>query len=374
MPSIDLFLIAAEPSADLHGASLIKALLAEKPDLRIAAIAGPLMRKLPIQTYFAMEQFQVMGFIDVLKAFPKLARLFFQVKKTILSLDPKAVVSIDYPGFNLRLAASLKNRGFKGKWVHYICPSVWAWGKGRIPKMAKTLDLLLTLFPFEKPFFASTSLPVEYTGHPLVSQIPKNGCRVGKQSSLLAIFPGSRKAEIKKNLPLQLAAAEILAKQIPSLRIGISIAHVALSPLIHALSSRYSHLHFYEPDQKYDLMRQAKMAIATSGTVNLELALHNVPTIVNFAIRPLDQFIAQTIFRIDLPFYCIVNIIVSKQIFPEFFGSKLTLNALASEAYALWTQEEKYAACEEGCLAVRDAFGVNKGPQAAAKQILTKVG
>lgn len=380
MPSpIDLFIIAAEPSADLHGANLIQSLLTRHPNLQIGAIAGPLMRKLPIQTVFPMENFQVMGFIDVIKALPKLIFYFFCVRKKILNLNPKAVVSIDYPGFNLRLAASLKKKGYSGKLIHYICPSVWAWGKGRIPQMAKTLDLLLTIFPFEKNFFDKTPLKVEYTGHPLTAQIPSSAYQeelknreFGKQDlHLLAIFPGSRKSEILRNFPIQLAAASILVKKIPNLKIGISIAHPLLAPLIYSLSKNYpASLLFYNPNQKSELMLTAKAAIATSGTVTLELALYNVPSVVNFAISPLDLFIAQKIFRINLPFYCIVNIILSRRVFTELFGPRLTADSLAGKLYKLWTEEQEYSDTQKGCKEMRDALGSNHGADIAAQAIL----
>ena len=168
---MDLFIATGEMSGDLHGAKLIHELLALQPNLQIGAVAGPKMRELPITEFFPMESLRVMGFIDVFLALPKLARQFFAIRNQILKLNPKAVVFIDYPGLHLRLARSLRKKGFKGKLVHFICPTVWAWGKKRIPQMGKTLDLLLTLFPFEKKCFAHTKLPVQYVGHPLALSV-----------------------------------------------------------------------------------------------------------------------------------------------------------------------------------------------------------
>lgn len=365
----DLFIIAAEPSGDLHGSRLIEALLAKRSDLKIGAVAGPLMRAQRIEALFAMEKLQAMGFIDVLGALPGIARQFFAIRKKILSLNPKGVVCIDYPGFNLRLEASLRKHGYRGKIIHYVCPTVWAWGKKRIYRMAETLDLLLTLFPFEKECFSSTSLRVEYVGHPLVSQI-RPAEMTNQKANILALFPGSRKTEILRNFSLQMAAAKKLLELDPTLEIAVSVAQSSFEPLLRSLSQG-TPVRFYSFNQKIELMRAAKAAIATSGTVTLELALHAVPTVVNFAIRPLDLFIAQKIFRIDLPFYCIVNIAVSKRVFPELFGPNLTPDSLFFWARKLLADDSARAEVQAGCALLRKSLGTQDGASAAAQSIIS---
>ncbi len=302
-----------------------------------------------------MENLQVMGFLDVLVALPKLCRQFYQIRDKILELKPKAVICIDYPGFHLKLAKSLKKKGFKGKLIHMVAPTVWAWKKGRIPQMAQTLDLLLTFFPFEPQCFAHTPLPTHYVGHPLSSAVqnfqPK-GQFLGQK--ILGIFPGSRKTEIERNLPIQLAVAKRLQQMDPSFKIVISNAQ---DPI----------------EQNYELMRASYLALATSGTVTLELALHNTPTIVSFAIRRLDCFIAQKIFRINLPFYCIANIVVNKQVFPEFFGPNFTEEALFLAARSLACDERLRKICQTGCGEVRQALGQTEAAKEAAIKIFSSV-
>ena len=197
----DLFISAGELSGDLHGAKLVEELLKAHPKLKIAAVAGPKMRAMKIKPYFRMETLSVMGFVDVFFSLHKIIKQFYAVRRKILELQPKAVLLIDYPGFHLRLAESLKKKGYQGKIIHYICPTVWAWGKKRIFQMAKNLDLLLTIFPFEPQYFSKTNLPVRYVGHPLISQMQPT---ILERKKILALFPGSREAQIEKNLPLQL--------------------------------------------------------------------------------------------------------------------------------------------------------------------------
>ena len=365
----DLFLLAAEPSADLQGAKLVEELLKQRPGIQIGAMAGPRMRTLPIEAHFQMESLQVMGFVDVVASLPKIARQFFAVREKILALQPKAVVCIDYPGFNLRLERSLRKKGYRGKLIHYVCPSVWAWGKKRIPLMEENLDLLLTLFPFEKECFSGSPLRVEYVGHPLTAAIHEEQ---REESNLLALFPGSRATEIERNFPLQLRVAEELMKQDQSLEVAVSISHADREARIREIGKGFP-LKFVPPDKNYDLMKTCRLALATSGTATLELALHGTPALVNFAIRPLDVFLAQKIFRIQLPFYCIVNIIASKRVFPELFGPHLTPEKFISEAALLWFDRGRREECRRECGEVRKLLGEKAASEEAARLVLENI-
>ena len=274
-----------------------------------------------------------MGFVGILSSLPRLIAQFFKIRNQILRKNPKAALFIDYPGFNLRLERSLRKKGFQGKIIHYVCPTVWAWGKGRIALIEENVDLLLCLFPFEKTYFSNKRLQVEYIGHPLANKIESTS---QMRANILAIFPGSRVQEIKKNLKIQLQAAKEIQKQDPSAEIAISISQENKRALIEQIVKDFP-CKLVPPDESYSLMKRARIALATSGTVTLELALHKTPTIVNYAINRLDQFLAQKIFRINLPYYCIVNIIADREIFPEFFGSQLKEKAFCDAAKNLWT-------------------------------------
>src|SRR3990167_4995403 len=163
----DIFMVAGEVSGDKLGGTLVESILKKQKDLELIGIGGPEMRAHGLFPIIPMEELQVMGFIDVIKHLPRLFKIFRRTVQTILDLNPKVVVTIDYPGFNLRLAKKLRKKGYQGKICHVVCPSVWAWGKKRIQTLADNYDLLLTLLPFEKPLFGKTSLRVEYIGHPL---------------------------------------------------------------------------------------------------------------------------------------------------------------------------------------------------------------
>lgn len=308
-----IFLFTGEKSGDDRGENLVRSLKALCPNVRLIGVPGPKMRALGVESIIPMEEFQVMGFIDVLFALPRLFRLFRTVKKAIIESAPDAVVTIDYPGFSLRLARALWKMNHPAKRIHYVCPSVWAWGKKRIPLMATILDQLITILPFEKKYFAKTKLPIAYAGNPLLLNNHER-----KKENLLAIFPGSRTKEIVRNLPLQLAAAKKTG-----LPISISCAAPDKLALIQSLA----------PGEKITLeplIPKAAFAIATSGTITLELALAGVPTVVTYAITPLDTFLAKKIFRINLAHYALPNIIAGGAVFPEHFGPDCTLEKVSA--------------------------------------------
>ena len=363
----DLYLVAGEPSADKLGAPIAAALFEKIPHLQMAGIAGPCLRELNVRGSTRMEELQVMGFSAVAAALPRLANLFIRTRNEILQLNPKAVLTIDYPGFNLRLARSLRRRGYKGKIIHAVCPSVWAWRKKRIPLMAENLDLLLCLFPFEKECFAHTPLPVEHIGHPLVSKVNAHisfpafheyyGLK--REKPILALFPGSRKSVIRRNLPLQLAAAKELSSRYS---IALSLSHPDRRKLLRSLAPT---LPLIEPAHTYDLMRSAHLALATSGTITLELALFGTPTVVNYSLSPVDCFLAKRIFRINLPHYCIVNILAKREVLPELIGPHLNAVSLQKKAETLIREE-----CIQGCREIQALLGNANAPAMAAEKIL----
>ncbi|NGX37693.1 MAG: Lipid-A-disaccharide synthase [Chlamydiae bacterium] len=352
-----IFLFAGETSGDLHGEKLILSLKNQFPQARLFGVGGPKMRAAGLECILPMEKFQVMGFVDVFFALPRLIRQFFRLRKTLLKEKPDVVLFIDYPGFNLALAKSLYKRAFPGKICHYICPSVWAWGKKRIPKMENILDQLFVIFPFETNLFNPQKLPVHYVGHPLVHRIAADSSTpidIHPQYRVVALFPGSREKELLRNFPMQLRVAKNLLNKYPDLFFVVSVAEPSFSrKLDEMLRMQGFHARdrilFIESSQNASLMKRSTLAIAKSGTNNLELALFQVPTVVTYGISPLDLFIAKNILRIRLPHYCIVNIIAEKRIFPELIGPHFTEKTLFSHADRLLGSPQALQECREKC-------------------------
>lgn len=363
--ALDLFVFAGETSGDAHGGAILTALKELRPDLTLQGVAGPCMRAAGVEVLLPMEHFQVMGFTAVLKALPRLLRAFYKIKRHILTTKPSCVLLIDYPGFNMRMAKALRKGGYQGKIVHYICPTVWAWGKERIETLVSTLDELLVIFPFEPPFFASTPLRVTYTGNPSFDAVadhrydPSWEEHVGlpDKKDLLAIFPGSRASEVAHNLSFQLQAARRLCALLPNLVCVISLAHESLRALVQEELNRSG---LRENDQafllpkayNYELMRKSRAAIATSGTITLELALHKTPTVVVYYVSWLNALFAKYYLKLSLPYYCIVNILTDRQVFPELMHHELSVTSLTSTLLSLLEDSKERAQCLEGL----DAF------------------
>lgn len=365
------FIFAGESSADLHGEKLILSLLTREPQLDIWGVGGPLMRAAGLRCILPMEEFQVMGFIDVFFALPRLLRHFSFIKKMILKHNPEAAVFIDYPGFNLRMEDRLRKAGYAGFLCHYICPSVWAWGKKRIPLMVRNLDLLLTIFPFEAELFKDTTLNAYYIGNPLIQRIPA----VERQDDVktIALFPGSRKKEIERNFPLFLKVAKQLLKTHPQLQFVVSLSHERFIPLLRSFLKKED-VQFPLESDSYNLMRKADLAIAKSGTVTLELALHNIPTVVTYGISKLDLFLAKHIFKIRLPYYCLVNILHGGEVFPELIGPHFTYGTLLEKATAFLNDSNLRASCRTKCAAIRAQLGTQNASDTAATLLLSQLG
>ncbi len=377
-----IFLLAGEPSGDLHGSLLIKKLRYAEPSIRIVGVGGPEMRKQGLDSFMGIEDFSVMGFTDVFKNLPQLYQKFKLLRNFILEQQFDAVIFIDYPGLNLRLANSLRKSGFKKKLIHYISPSVWAWGKNRINKMENTLDLLLTIFPFEKAYFDKSSLKVEYVGNPIIENIQNYPYQEDWATTLalpsppsLAIFPGSRLSEITRNLPKQLKAAEKLAISKSELTFGISYANENSLKLILEMISGFSenfkkNVFFIPKKFTYELMKDSKVAIAKSGTVTLELALHQKPTVVVYELSKLNYFLAKYIFRIRLPHYCIVNIISNKTVFPELIAQNFSSENLHEHIDCFYKNDHLRNHCIKDCQKIHHQLSGESASSNAATAIL----
>ncbi|CUI16178.1 putative lipid A disaccharide synthase [Candidatus Protochlamydia naegleriophila] len=378
----DCFIFAGESSGDLHGSRLLKALKNGPTFNSFRGIGGPLMRQEGLECLFKMESFQVMGFSDVIKALPSLWKHFYAIRNHILDTKPTCTILIDYPGFNLRLAKALRKGGYQGKIVQYICPTVWAHGKKRIEAMVSSLDLLLTIYPFESDLFAKTSLKATYIGNPLVETVQKHAYQphwkqvlnIPEEQQLIAIFPGSRLGEIQRHTQHQLQVAYKLKEKYPSLGFAISCAHDDLYPILQEQIKKTpleqgKDIHLVPRAYSYELMKECSMALAKSGTVTLELALHRKPSVVLYTLTALNYYIAKYWMRLNLPHYCIVNILGKKEIFPELIGRELDCDRLYENLDALLQKNSLYTSIEKECASIQQQLGTHSASSQASQAI-----
>lgn len=377
-----LFVFAGEPSGDMHGSHLIRHLKEKAPHLSLMGIAGPKMRQEALSGPLKMEDFEVMGFSDVLMALPRLISHFYCIRDTILKHQPDGVVLIDYPGFNLRLAAALRKKGYQGKIIQYVSPSVWAWGKHRIDKMESSLNLLLTIYPFEKAFFTGRQLAVDYVGSPLKSYIRNHHYHAGwkqtlsipENTPLIAIFPGSRQGEMMRNLPILLEAAAKLKQDGIEASFAISCFSNTVQNLLDVHLKQFPILkgsvYCIPREYTYELMKESRCAMAKSGTITLELALHHCPTVVIYKLSRLNRLYAQYLLRVNLPHYCIVNILAKKEVFPELIAQGLSAENLYRQTKSLFLEGDKREACLTSCKIIEHSLGNHDAGAQAAEAIL----
>lgn len=378
------FIFAGEASGDLHGSRLIQSLQEETKSSAksICGVGGPRMRQAGLECLIPMEEFQVMGFSDVLLSLPRLWKLFYQIRDIILKMKPECVILIDYPGFNLRLAQALRKQGYTGKLIQYICPTVWAHGKKRIATLESYYDLLLTIYPFEASYFTQTRLKVEYIGNPLAETIRTHTyqadwhAQIGlpPDKDVIALFPGSRLGEIQRHIPLQLKAAALLKQDYPHLLFALSCAQESLQSPLLSLAQQGSlqlnkELYIVPPRYHYDLMKDCKTALAKSGTVTLELAFHQVPTVVHYELSTLNYLFAKFVLKLQLPHYCIVNILSNQTLFPELMGRCQSPVELKKHLENIHFNPDRYQFIQKGCEKLKEQIGLKHSHQCASKAI-----
>lgn len=313
-----IYIIAGEASGDLHGSNLIKALQEENSRLDFRFWGGDLMAKYAGKPVKHIKELAFMGFIEVLMNLKTIMSNIKFCKQDILAYQPDALVLIDYPGFNLRIAEWAKTQNIKV--YYYISPQVWAWKQSRVYKIRKSVDHMFTILPFEEDFYAKFNFPVEYVGHPLLDAIEQfklnpqseqafRGQHGLSEKPIVAILPGSRKQEIKVKLPIMLEALkgldqyEIVVAGAPALDREFYTPFFAHSEvkIIHGAT--------------YDLLNYAQSAIVTSGTATLETALFNVPEVVCYKASSISYYIAKRLVKIK--YISLVNLIMDRQVVTE---------------------------------------------------------
>jgi len=315
-----LLVIAGEDSGDMHAADVIRALKERRPDVTVWGIGGEKLRAEGMELLHDTREMDVMGFVEVFKRYPFFKRTFNEVLAETDQRKPDAALLVDYPGFNLRLAKELKKRGVKV--LYYVCPQVWAWNRGRIPKMAKIIDRLMVIFPFEVAVFKDVDLKVDFVGHPMVDELRE--CRAKEPAPLpwngkkkIALLPGSRKQEIIYILPRLLEAAKLLEDSRPDISFLIPVPErrLALVESILQKARKAPRNLSIVTGKAREVLKQADAAFVTSGTATLEAALLRCPTVLVYCTSPANYLFARALIRI--PWLGIANIVSGKEIMPE---------------------------------------------------------
>lgn len=328
-----LYFVAGEVSGDTHGAALLRALHARQPGLTFHGRGGPRMQAVAgtdIEDW--TEEAAVVGLWEVLKKYGYFRRQFDRVLAEIERLSPAAVVLIDYPGFNLRLAKALRERYRRPlKILYYISPQVWAWHRGRIPKMARSLDLMLCIFPFEPPLYAPAGLRSVFVGHPLIDSLAAEPPQT-RETDLVGLFPGSRRREVSKIFPVMVEAARLLRRGCPGLRFATAAPSERIARELAVLRDAAGWTADELPigvGNSRQLMARATAGMVASGTATVEAASLGMPLVIVYKVAPLTYWVGRAVIRV--PFLGMINLLAEKEIAREFLQGAALPGAIAAE-------------------------------------------
>lgn len=367
-----VYLVAGELSGDILGAGLMRELRARYPDVEFRGMGGPRMEAQGLQSRFPLETLSVMGLVEVLKHLPELIRVRRTLREDALAWQPDIMIGIDAPDFNTGLEKQLREAGVTT--AHYVSPSVWAWRQGRVKKIAKAVDGMLTLLPFEADFYRQHRVPVAFVGHPLADELPLVNDRQAAREALglkldgpvLALLPGSRGNEVRFMGATFLAAVTLLCQRHPGLQVVIPAATALRHRELAELLSGYPALHpsvTLLDGQAREAMVASDAVLLTSGTAALEAMLCHRAMVVAYKMAPATHWLAQRLVKtawISLP-----NLIAQESVVPELIQHAASPEAIALQVGELLEDASTRQALEERFAAMHAALQRNASQRAA---------
>lgn len=343
---LTIFLVAGEPSGDRLGAALMAGLRELAPGVRFAGVGGPLMQAEGLDSLFPMEELSIMGLVEVLPKYRHLKRRIRETAEAALASGATALVTIDSPDFCLRVARIVKDARPAMRTIHYVAPSVWAWRPGRAAKMARVIDHVLALLPFEPPYMQAAGMTCDFVGHPVVAEplalaAEADALRAGAPTVLA--LPGSRRGEVRRLAP-------VIGQTLSLVKLAHPGAQVLL-PTVRGVADLVCELSADWPirprilegaAEKRAAFAAADVAIAASGTVSLELAANRMPMVIAYDMHPLTLWLMRRAARIDT--VTLVNLVSETRVVPEFIGKQCRADLIAPALLRLLDDPEARAA------------------------------
>lgn len=343
-----LYVVAGELSGDAHGAGLLRTLKTMVPAVEIHGAGGPEMAEIAGPGLCDwVEDAAVMGVWEVLKRYGWFKERFARMLAELKEFRPDVLLLIDYPGFNLRFAAAVKRECPETRLVYYISPQVWAWNKGRIPKMVRLLDEMLCLFPFEQPIFQDAGLKTTFVGHPLVDELEaKRIPGVARDEMLVGLFPGSREREVARLFPMMIGTAKRLKSWRGDLKFEVPAASAKLAAQIRGLLADAGAGDWITVNsgESHSLMQRACCAVIASGTATLEAAYYGLPYCLVYRVAPLTYAAAKVLVKIK--HIGIVNILAGEGVVEELIQAAAEPVAVSNSLKAFLESPEKRAALQ----------------------------
>lgn len=371
--SRSIYIIAGEVSGDTHGACLMDELLKMDSDMVFSGAGGPEMKRVGgegIDNW--IEDAAVMGIVEVLRHYRWFKQRFQNMLEQAVAMQPDTLVLVDYPGFNLRFARAIRERIPGIKIIYYISPQVWAWNKGRIPKMAEMLDLMLCIFPFEQPIFESTGLKTVFTGHPLVDELEEKREDVECEHHLIGLFPGSRKREVFRLFPVMVETVRRIHSHLPDVRFEASAASEALAVTMQSMIDDAqlpeSIVITVVTGRSHSLMQRATCGVVASGTATLEAAMFGLPYCLVYKVAWPTYALGRMLVKVDA--IGLVNILAGEKIVEEFIQADADPGHIEASLVRLMGDDTQRAELSQKLLETASRLGEPGVHQRAATEIL----
>ena len=369
-----LLLVAGEASGDLHGGNVARELRTAQPTLQLLGVGGHWMREAGVELLFDINDLAVVGAVEAVRSLGVLWKVYRTLLETVRQTPVDAVLLIDFPGFNLKLAKALAQRGIPV--LYYIAPQIWAWHPGRIKKIRRRVRKLFVILPFEVELYHAAGVAAEFVGHPLLDLVPAAGskteararCGLDPSRPVVGILPGSRRSELHYLLRPMLQAAALIQARMPNTQFILPLADTLRPAEVQpALETAAVPVRLVQR-QAYDVMRAADLLLIASGTASLEAGLIGTPMVIVYKAHLLTYLLARLVMRVSsigLP-----NVIAGRRVVPELWQYEVTGENLAAQALALLNHPQRTAAMRSALAALRSQLGSPGVPARVASGVL----
>lgn len=369
----EILIVAAEASADLHAARALDELRKIRPGIRAFGVGGPCLRAAGLETLYPAEDLNVMGIAEVLPKIPRILAVLRGMRESAAQRRPAVALLVDSPDFNLRLAKHLKRQGVKV--VYYISPMIWAWRRGRARKIARVVDRMLCILPFEERFYEGTGVSARFVGHPFAER-PLPGDTASYQEALglpagrttIALLPGSRRSEIQRIFPAMLEAAERIRRRHPDVQFVVPVAVTLQESALRPALTRHATLDVRLVAGRADeVVGASDAALVKSGTSTLEGALMQRPMVVVYRMAWLSYWVARLLVRMS--HFALVNILAGRTVVPELLQQEASPERMAAEIERLLSDPGARRAQLDGLAEVRRSLGEPGAARRVAEEI-----
>ena len=362
-----IYLIAGEPSGDLLGSRLMRALIAKNPEVEFYGIGGETMEREGLKSLFDISELAVMGLFEVLPSLPKILKRFSQTIADIEKIKPDVVITIDSWSFSARIHKLLRRKKLHIPQVHYVAPQVWAWKKKRAKTMYKYIDHLLTLFPYEPKYFTPHKLKTTFVGHPVIESSVlwasgedfRTRYNIDEKTKIMSVLPGSRHTEVSRLLPVFLDVVKNIKEKHPNFCFVIPTVSTVEDRVKKMVEdSGLPIIIVNSESDRHDAFCASDVAIAASGTVALELAMVDVPHIIAYKLSPLSAWLARHFLKIQ--FVNLSNILLGREIIPELLQENCNKEKILYYVNELLKKQSLFERQQEGFQKVKEVLGLGE--------------